>query len=441
MRRWWSSSVTGLTANESWFQSEDGCAAMRALGVDVAFGEDEPGDSREFEPALEFVSSPTGYVRDESNSSEGSRLPFDRLDVALANVPPEPDWYLDGYVAPAAVALIAGRPKVGKTTLVFGLIRALQDGTSFLGRRTRPAGVLVLSEEREPTLDEKRRIFGLGGDTHLLMRHAARATAWPSIVQEAVAYCEEQGLGVLVVDTLDKWCGLRGDAENSSGAVVEAIEPLLLAAGKGLAVVLVAHQRKSEGDHGDAVRGSNAIVGAVDVVIELERTRRSEALGDNVRLLRAVSRFSATPDELSCELGENGYVAIDLAAKRSETEQATLLDALASLGQATQAEIAERTGLPKGTVSTRLGELDGLVIREGEGRKGDPYRYRLADSFVSGRSQGDKTNARSPARSDRGGCEPLDAVVPEPLIQPTLSAHGKPQVIPAQVALDLDGSS
>jgi hypothetical protein len=47
---------------------------------------------------------------------------------------------------------------------------------------------------------------------------------------------------VIVTDTFDEWSGLRGDDENKSGPVLQALEPLMQTAGEGLAVVLVSTQ-------------------------------------------------------------------------------------------------------------------------------------------------------------------------------------------------------
>jgi hypothetical protein len=102
------------------------------------------------------------------------------------------------------------------------------------------------------------------------------------------------GLDVLMVDTWDKWTGLKGDAENNAGAILEALEPLVGAAGTGLSILICAHQRKSLGEFGEAVRGSNALTGGVDVVMELERPRADALAGDGVRVLQAVSRFAGT---------------------------------------------------------------------------------------------------------------------------------------------------
>src|SRR5436190_1586116 len=74
---------------------------------------------------------------------------------------------------------------------------------------------------------------------------------------------------LLVVDTLPQWAGLRGDSENSSGAALEAIEPLQRATAAGVGVVLVRHDRKGSGEVGESARGSTAFGGAVDVILQL----------------------------------------------------------------------------------------------------------------------------------------------------------------------------
>ena len=157
------------------------------------------------------------------------------------------------------------------------------------------------------------------------MRHDAGTTPWPEVVRQAMAYCARHELGLLVVDTFDRWTGLRG-AENAAGAVNEALEPLQYAAAAGLAVLLVSHQRKSSGEFGEAVRGSSALTGGVDVVVELERPSRALELGSHARVLRAVSRFSSTPEELYVELDEHGFVTIESPEQvKTDAERERLL--------------------------------------------------------------------------------------------------------------------
>jgi DNA-binding transcriptional ArsR family regulator len=326
---------------------------------------------------------------------EAEGLPFAPLDEVLQNVPPEPSWVIQGYVAPSAITLVAGRPKVGKSTLVCAALAAVARGEQFAGLETQRAGFLLLTEERYDTLAEKARLFDLvsfrqppspiggGNETavHALMRHCAGTTPWPQVVEEAVAYCSRHGLALLAVDTLDRWTGLRGDAENAAGAVNEVLEPLQYAAASGLAVLLVSHQRKSSGEFGEAVRGSNALTGGVDVVLELERPSRGLQLSNHTRVLRAMSRFSTTPEELFVELEDGGFSAIENPEQmRADGERERVLALLEELGETTTDALGDELDLPKPTVRRHLGTLrdHGRVARTGEGKKGSPFLWRPA---------------------------------------------------------------
>jgi hypothetical protein len=324
------------------------------------------------------------------------RLPFAPISAALANTPPEPDWLFGGYLAPEVLLLLAGKPKAaGKSTLLFALLGALAEGGDFLGRAVSRCGALLLSEERGVTLQDKRPHLR-GAEPHLLMRHQVAGQSWPEVVEQARAYCRKHELRVLIVDTWDKWTGLQGDEESKAGATIAAMEPLYGAAADGLAVVIATHQRKAGGSHGEAVRGSNALVGAVDIVAELERA--PEELGPNVRVLRSESRFSSTPEELVCELTDDGYVARDgLAALTETAERERLLDALAGIPGATLADLAE-SGFGRSATAKRLGAMlkEGLLVREGGGKKGDPYRWRLPkDSSARKESLADGRKSRA----------------------------------------------
>ena len=156
------------------------------------------------------------------------------------------------------VTALAGRPKVGKSYLLFGLLAALRKGEAFLGSATAATRAVLLTEERHTTLREKRDHFELDDGVDVLMRHEATGVPWPELVAEVDAYCSAHEIGLLIVDTWDKWTGLGGEQENVAGAVNEAMAPLLDVAVER-AVLVSTHQRKAGGKHGEAVRGSNAL--------------------------------------------------------------------------------------------------------------------------------------------------------------------------------------
>lgn len=342
---------------------------LEVCGIARSVSRYEPGDS---------VPVPNPRVGTGNGNPVQRPLQFELLADVVADVPDEQEWNWEGFVGPGVVTLIAGKPKVGKSTLVFGLMKALATGEPFLGLSTRPGRALYLTEERPQTLSEKTQRFGLeSSDARVLMVHQARTHSWPEVVAEALAHAREHGIKNIFVDPWDKWPDFRGEGENSSGDTIANLQPLLDAAAAGFAIVIVAHQRKSAGTDGDAVRGSNALIGAADVIVELERTR---GLDDeaNLRVLKTHSRFESTPEKLAIVLDGDCYTAqdLDIAASKAELERvrAALTDECVD-----HAAIKERVGgMRRESLNRHLSALvaGGIAERHGSGSKGDPYLWR-----------------------------------------------------------------
>lgn len=368
-----------------------------AEGKDAADHLDAGRGLGEFQQTTVFVSSPKGSTREETKIEGAHVLPFAPIMRSLRDAPPEPEWLWRGFVAAGVVTLLAGKPKVGKSTMMFGLFRALEDGSAFIGEKARPTGVLLLSEERPDSLAEKARDWSLGDGIHLLMRHEMGEMTWPEVIAHAVAYMREHSLRLLVIDTLDKWAPMPRDAENSSGAVLEALRPLMQAAGSGVSVLVSTHQRKSGGSDGEAVRGSNAIAGAVDIILELERARGVDA--PHMRVLRAASRFRATPEEVALTLEGTRYdiVVGGVGAMRAGEEQERCLAVLTTTPKDIKV-IAEAAEVTQRAARDHLRDLteQGRAVRSGEGKKGDPHLWALPDiRFVPNDLLGDESNPRA----------------------------------------------
>lgn len=301
-----------------------------------------------------------------------------------AETSPETPWRVAGLLADGALTELDGRPKTaGKSTFGGHLIGAVLDGRPFLGRRTVRSPVVLLSEQPAASLRSTLAAAGVldRDDLHLLLLRAARGADWPAIVTAAVAECQRTAARVLAIDTLPQWAGLRGDAENDSGSALEALRPLQDAAADGLAVLLMRHDRKSGGDVGESARGSSAFTGAVDIVLRL--SRRPDALRPTIRELAVLSRFEGWPEQEMIELTAEGYVSLgNEQAFALVAARAALLDGLPTdepgltLDEIVPALIERRT-----TAQAAIVELigEGRVTRAGKGRKGDPYRYLLAD--------------------------------------------------------------
>jgi hypothetical protein len=304
---------------------------------------------------------------------EGSpTLPFAPIRQVLDHEAGKAPWIVEGYVARGSLTLWSGWPKVGKSTLLFALIAALQEGTPFLGIPTQTSGVLLLTEERTGTLASKVERWSLNGDVHHLRRQQALGEPWAEIVRAAAVYCHQNGLGVLVVDTFAEWA--RIVSENEAGEVLAAIGVLQEAAGTDLAVQVVSHQRKSPGRFGEAVRGSNALTGAVDIIVEIERAPSFR--DPNLRVLQAVSRYEETPKDLVIALTEARYEVLgDSEDAQTGEDRRRVLEAIREAGSATTREIAEVTRLPEATVRRHTTALhaDGEIGRTGAGKPRGPY--------------------------------------------------------------------
>jgi hypothetical protein len=261
-------------------------------------------------------------------------LPFRTAAQVAAELPAATRWIAEGLAAAGSITELVGKAKAaGKTTLLHHLCAAVLDGRAFLGRPTTHTAVVYLTEERPATHREALRRAGLlhRPDLHLLYWHEVHTVPWPQLMAGVVPHCHAVGAGLLVVDTIAQWAGLRGDRENNSGDARAAVEPLQLAAATGLAVVSVRHERKGGGEVGASGRGSSAFEGAVDIVLALRRPEGRAGAG--LRHLLALSRFDETPSELVIELKDGEYVALGTSDEvRAQAARRAVLDELRKSG-------------------------------------------------------------------------------------------------------------
>lgn len=269
------------------------------------------------------------------------------------------------------------------------MIAAVLEGGEFLGQPRRRGPVVLLTEERDTTLRPALARAGLLGrvDLHILRRCDTDRMPWPEVCRAAIAKCRSVGAVLLVVDTASKWMRLKGEEENSSGAVMAAMEPIQAGNAGGLAVLLIRHERKSGGLVGEAGRGSNAWTGDVDVSLSLRRLEGNS--NANGRRLEALSRFDETPSTLVVELTDAGYIAHgSMANITRRAAEDGVRDALptANTNALTVDELCEEAGVKKTTGKVVLAALteNGEAVRIGDGHKGSPYRYHRTKMLSAG---------------------------------------------------------
>lgn len=298
------------------------------------------------------------------------------------------------YLVPGTTVTFTGLPKVGKTTLLSHLFRAL-DGTAelFCGQKVRGAKVLVITEEGERHWAMRRDALKLGDHIAVVVRPfmgRAGPTEWGNFIQWVAGHARLGGYDLIVFDSLPNLWGVRD--ENDAAQVLAALTPLNNITQTGACVLLIAHPKKSDGSEGRATRGTGAISGFVDVMIELRRYDPGH-LEDTRRVISAYSRFDDTPQELVVHFdkAQSLYTAV---GRKSDANSADRLSTLLALLPAVPPGLLldEILGKwPDEAAVTRPGDRTlrrdlevavekGRVATTGEGVKGNPLRYYLRGS-------------------------------------------------------------
>lgn len=296
------------------------------------------------------------------------------------------DWYWDGYLRPDMLTLLAGDPKVGKTTLIEGLTRAMARGEDFLGRATSPTTCVVLSEDAAWEYDDREEYLGPAPERTLLTgRRADSPEEWDALIEEARDAAAENGHSVLVVDSLSKLIRMgQRELENDAALVDRYLDPLWIAARQhGLAVIATHHLSRR-----GRARGSTAFEAVPDAIVTLHRRERATAFD-----MRARSRTPKTPKHLRGDLlmvgtpwqyvargdGQGGSSAAVWDVLPPSYEEGATVEELAAWSGATTRTVkncllgySAKDGGRPGWVET------GEVERMGAGMAGDPYRYARA---------------------------------------------------------------
>jgi len=358
---------------------------------DQSFDPDEIGrmHGEEPPPTVPRLANNSAAYREAHAAETKATLVFHSAAELVARTPSAPPWLVPGYVARGAITEVVGKVKAaGKTTLALAMCRAIIRGEQFAGLATERTGVVYLTEQPDASFREGLSRAGLSDveEFRTLPWYAAVGVPWEVVVEQSVVECSRSGAGLLVVDTLPQWAGIRGDGENNAGEALRAVVPLQVAAGvHGLAVLSIRHSRKSGGDVGDDGRGSSAFAGTADIVLSL---RRPEGQAEpNIRVLHGLSRFSDTPDSFVLKLTPDGYEALgDETALAIEAAKSRLLDLapVSAENALTSDELLHRAQVKRTSGQAAIGALreTGRLARLGDGKRGSPYRYWAPQSFL-----------------------------------------------------------
>jgi hypothetical protein len=319
----------------------------------------------------EHQQSPRG-----ESGGDKAQFQLTSLKGLLAEPEEQTAWILDGILPAGGLSLMLGKPKAGKSTLARCLALAVAQGEPFLNRATVQGAVLYLAlEEKRGEVRKHFQALGVNGNESLFV-HADRAPA--NALLAASRAIEEHHPTLVIIDPLLKFARVK-DA-NDYAQVNGALEPLLdLARKSGAHVVLVYHAGKGEkSDAVDAACGTTAFAAAVDTVLVLKRTER-------YRTLQTVQRYGADLPETVLDF-DSGRRAVLLGAEKSAADSQRITEGILDYlrGASAPAKEAEINEAVEGSTKLQRAALRelveaGKVLREGSGRKGDPYLYSAAE--------------------------------------------------------------
>ncbi len=294
---------------------------------------------------------------------------------------------VDGVLGCGATALIASKPKVGKTSWLLNLALAVARGSSFLGHPAKQGPVLYVA--LEGNRNEWRRVLRAMGakdddPLHFFVDQAPQdAMRW---LRESA---EKYKPVLIIVDTFQRLARLKD--MNDYAAVTNASEPLVEIAQTFNATLALAHHAKKnnkDGDDGDSVLGSTALYGFVDTLVILKKGAEGR------RTMKTSQRYGEDLEETVIALDAHTKVLTAAGSRvdvdRAECE-ASILKALADAkGWLERSELLDDIEARNKTKTAALQQVidDGRVARVGAGKRGDPYLYALpgtplSDSIIS----------------------------------------------------------
>ncbi len=313
--------------------------------------------------------SPKGEVGNESNFR-----PTKAADL-VAEGAERIAWVWEPFLPEGGLALLVAFMKLGKSTFAYALAVAVAQGRPFLGFPTKQEGVLILAVEEHPR-DVRRRLrrFGIRSEDPVYV-HAGRLDNSPAALKEIQDFITKNRVTLVILDTLARYWNITD--ENDNAQVVRSVSPFLdLARETGAAVTLVHHERKTGGEQGRSIRGASALVGLVDQALLLDHRQGGKA---HHRVLRTIGRYDETPRELIIALVGDEYHKLGTPEELElEASKGKVWEALSEAPRTVDA-LAKEAGLTEKMTRKAISALGPVVIREGCGKKNDPYTYRRGD--------------------------------------------------------------
>lgn len=262
-------------------------------------------------------------------------------------------WAIPGLL-PAGLAILAGRPKLGKSWLGLGWVIDVCRGAPVLKKMDVVQGeALYLALEDGPQRMQERLALMLGDNQPPESLHIV--TEWPRMNEGGLEMLdqfltEHKKTRLVVIDTFKRVRPIEKNSQRLYDLDYDAIQPVAaLARLHNVAIVVVLHTRKGESsDPLEMVSGTLGLSGAADCVLVLRRERGQADASLFVTGRDVEEQDLALRWEKDDVLGWSLLGNADQFRKSKERQQ--IIDAIQSMPGMSPAEIADAIGKPRGGV-------------------------------------------------------------------------------------------
>ena len=350
--------------------------AAKIVTVEAAEGKDVSDHLAAGRKLAELVELSTARAESVTGADADG---FIRVGTLIAEPDNPHPWVVHGLVPSGGMALVAGKPKAGKSTLARAIALRVCRGDPVLGRETMAGPVLYLGLEdpREAIKGHFRRMGARDADDIDIYfgKVPEHAQAW---LADQLA---KRDPVLVVIDTMQFFLGIT--EINEYGAVVNALRSILeIFRGHRCAVLIVHHAGKGERVGFDAILGSTGILGTVDTAVLVKRRP-----DDQSRTIATMQRMHAVGGEDMPEtvLTLDDHTEPTLAGSRTDYDRAKMGEAILTY-LAPQTDWLERSAVLEGVEGATKAKVDALdwlfrsgkVERQGGGKKGNPYLFRVS---------------------------------------------------------------
>ena len=303
----------------------------------------------------------------------------------------EPVRYVLPKFIPEGVALLAGRPKIGKSWLVLDLCLAAAAETYFAGIKPRGGDVLYLALEDgkrrlKRRIDKLVSLFSGEWPAQLkLVPMGGWRRADHGGLEDIEAWCRSvPNPTLVVVDTLERFRKPASSNGTLYRADYDALSGLQrIASDFKIGIVVLHHDRKSDAEDAfDTISGTLGLSGAADTILMLKRRANGIVLYARGRDIEE-SETALLFDKGTCHWTILGAAAEVLRS----TERARVIAAIKAIGKPLSTkEIMSEADMPnRNAVDLLLTKMvrDGEIARVGRAR----YDLSVATSGQNGQKE------------------------------------------------------